>query len=355
MKKTLLALSIFLMFASSNVFGAITVTLTTSAITRSTTYPAYYDVKLQLKCQDNSLCNAGLFTFSVERKLTTDTNWSLITLNMPFPADTTPDGAYLNYGYALQLPGKQYMYKVKVSYSGNGCSATPTYTGYVTCQGAKPDFTLGTTGITFSDLDGPITLCKSSQLYFNPGSCELETKYYVGITPCNRWWDVGDNVGNGQWYLTQAPNQNKAMTEVNGGPLLGGVFDSGTLIGQDRYYRITVATGEPVWFTKSVLIRVDEGCRVAVVDVRDSEEIPVESLIKIYPNPVKDNLIINLENNKLIKKVSFFDMNNNLAKEEQYKGADNNAVINIGALKKGLYLIAIETTDGIVRSKVVKE
>lgn len=364
MKKTLLTLSIFLMFMSSNMFAAITASLSINTAVPSTAYPGYYDVQFLALSLNNTGC-LGKFTVVLQRRQlypNTETGWSNITGNPHFPVHTNPESTYSGLGTVQQIAGTKYEYQVIITFDpstgGATCAtdsnASKTSLGVI-FSGAKPDFTLGTTGITFSNLDGPITLCQSNNLYYNPGLCELETKYYVGITACNRWWDVGDNVGAGQWYLTSAPNTNIPLSDILGNPLQGGVFPSGTLAGQDRYYRITVATGEPGWFTKGVLIRVDQGCRATVVDVKEFEGLPEET-VNLYPNPANDNLTVNLSKDKLIKNVSFFDMNNNLVKEEQYKGTSNTTQVNISTLKKGLYFVVIKTTDdSLVKSKIVKE
>ena len=63
-------------------------------------------------------------------------------------------GCILTMVMLYKTPGTQYMYQVKVTYGG-GCPVLNKTSNYVTCQGAKPDFTLGTAGTTYPNQAGP--------------------------------------------------------------------------------------------------------------------------------------------------------------------------------------------------------
>lgn len=372
MKKRALLFCMFLLFASPKLLAAITVTLQ-STLTTSTTYPGYYDVKLSLTGFDNSLCGAGYYTFSVERKQlypVAQTTWSQMTLSPSFPADTTPDGVYSGSGYTQLLAGTRFAYRVKVTYSGNGCATVTSYTPQVTCEGAKPDFRLGETGQINPPTNGdPQNLCVSNQLFINMKHCELEPAYFLEITECNRWWSTSGNYSVHKWYSGTAPDVNKSLQDFvyesgvtwTAGPppsktLLGGNILVGSLAGQERYYRVTVATSSPTWMTRGALIKVDMGCRVTVVEVKDEAEMAqLAETIKLYPNPVEDNLNVSLKSDQQIKKISFFDINNSLVTEKEYDGSTNNIVVNMSELKKGLYVVVIETATGTVKNKIVKE
>lgn len=375
MKKRVLLFSMFLLFASPKLLAAITVTLQ-STLTTSTTYPGYYDVKLSLTGFDNSLCGAGKYTFSVERKqLYTplqpqpQTTWSQMTLATQFPVDNTPDGVYSGSGYTYLLAGTRFAYRVKVTYSGNGCATVTKYSPEVICEGARPDFRLTTGQIDPPTNGDPQTLCISNELYINMKYCELEPAYFLEITECNRWWSTSGNYSVHKWYLTSAPDVNKSLQDFvyesnvtwTAGPpssktLLGGTITAGPLAGQERYYRVTVATNSPTWMTRGALIRVDMGCRAIVVEEKDEMEMAqLSETLKLYPNPVKDDLNVNLKSDQLIKKISLFDMNNSLINEKEYDGSSNQAVVNMNELKKGIYVIVIETTTDVVKNKIVKE
>lgn len=81
-------------------------------------------------------------------------------------------------------------------------------------------------------------------------------------------------------------------------------------------------------------------------------EIPVfkDNDIKIYPNPVKDEL--RFESNGLtISKTEIISLSGKII----YQFIDSGNQINVSTLPKGVYFIRIETVNGIVTRKFVKE
>ncbi|MGH2665547.1 MAG: T9SS type A sorting domain-containing protein [Flavobacterium sp.] len=384
MKKTLLTISIFLMFTSSNLFAAITASVSVSSATTSTNYPGYYDVVLHALSLNNTVCY-GKFTVVLQRRKISplpQTGWTNITGNPHFPIHQDPENTYSGLATVQQLAGTKYDYQVIITFDpstgGSNCGTDQNAlktSSFITFSGAKPDFTLGASGTVVPNLGGPVNLCMFSDLYVNTDSCELETKYYMGVAECDLWWGVSGNFDWGHWYLTSAPAGNRNIQAIidaypfvgDGGftiapfpskNLMSGIITNGPKAGTTRYYKITIATGEPTWYSKSALIRVDDTCKVTVLETEDPNGISKEeelSKVSLYPNPVKDNLNIQLENNQFITNVSVFDINKNLVKEEKFEGKRNKEQMNVNSLKKGIYFIAIETTTGLIRNKLVKE
>ncbi len=73
--------------------------------------------------------------------------------------------------------------------------------------------------------------------------------------------------------------------------------------------------------------------------------------IQIYPNPVKNILSIN--NKLIVKTVKIINMTG----QEVYNKQLNkiNPQINVSSLSKGVYIINIETTEGVVTQKIIKD
>ena len=71
--------------------------------------------------------------------------------------------------------------------------------------------------------------------------------------------------------------------------------------------------------------------------------------IKIYPNPVKDELRIE-SGELIIEKMEIFDITGKAI--VNLKSAN---VINVSALPSGVYFVKIETNNSIVTKKFVKE
>ena len=73
--------------------------------------------------------------------------------------------------------------------------------------------------------------------------------------------------------------------------------------------------------------------------------------LKIYPNPVKN--ILSIDSKSMVKNVRII----NIAGQEVYNKQLNkmNPQVNASHLPKGVYIINIETTEGIVTKKIIKD
>ncbi|MDH2207037.1 MULTISPECIES: T9SS type A sorting domain-containing protein [Empedobacter] len=73
--------------------------------------------------------------------------------------------------------------------------------------------------------------------------------------------------------------------------------------------------------------------------------------LKIYPNPVKN--ILSIDSKSMVKNVRII----NMAGQEVYNKQLNkmNPQVNVSHLPKGVYIINIETTEGIVTQKIIKD
>lgn len=72
--------------------------------------------------------------------------------------------------------------------------------------------------------------------------------------------------------------------------------------------------------------------------------------IKIYPNPAKDILNINIPENLSIINCELFDISGKMIKAQIM----NNS-IDVSQLQKGMYLFRLETNEGILTEKFIKE
>ncbi|MEA4976778.1 MAG: T9SS type A sorting domain-containing protein, partial [Paludibacter sp.] len=101
-------------------------------------------------------------------------------------------------------------------------------------------------------------------------------------------------------------------------------------------------------FSNNIRIAVgDGGAIMRLVDITTSNEnLQENNLMQIYPNPVKDILHINVD----VKKLTVRDITGKvvLLSETQQN-------INMAHLSKGIYLLQVQTADGIVEKKIMKE
>jgi len=79
-------------------------------------------------------------------------------------------------------------------------------------------------------------------------------------------------------------------------------------------------------------------------------EQPLQATIQLYPNPVKNTLLISAENNTIIKSIEVFDV---LGKQLLQTNKTNQ--IDVSVFTSGLLFVKIATDRGVVVKKVVKE
>ena len=80
-----------------------------------------------------------------------------------------------------------------------------------------------------------------------------------------------------------------------------------------------------------------------------------KSRITIYPNPTMGNLIVQLPNESKIKNVQFLGINGTVVYKEKIGEKETVIEFNINFLKTGIYFVEVETSEGVYRSRFVKE
>ena len=88
---------------------------------------------------------------------------------------------------------------------------------------------------------------------------------------------------------------------------------------------------------------------ISISNLSNNESLTLENKIKFYPNPIKDNLYIDFS--EKIKSLQVFDVFGRLI--DSYKKIDSN--INFTDKNSGIYLLKIETDDGMITEKIIKE
>ena len=73
--------------------------------------------------------------------------------------------------------------------------------------------------------------------------------------------------------------------------------------------------------------------------------------IRVYPNPVRDILNIKLTKNTQIQQLRLFDALGRLVLHKQ----EDLQQIQVAGLRKGMFFLQVETSEGIFTTKVVKQ
>jgi hypothetical protein len=179
-------------------------------------------------------------------------------------------GFYLSCGQTF-TPGQYYRVKLAV---GNPWNETVKL---VYVPPATPNFSIkdkNNNWVTPPADGSPIEVC-SSNITMNAAATMGESKYEIVVQESDRWWNRSYRYEWGRWFSGQAPNginlQNLASTYSypqygftgdvarQGSVLFGGNLQSGA----ERYFRVSLCTGEPSWTCKTALLRVIGSCLVS--------------------------------------------------------------------------------------------
>ena len=74
--------------------------------------------------------------------------------------------------------------------------------------------------------------------------------------------------------------------------------------------------------------------------------------VKIYPNPVNDNIYVNLNNGSHIDNINIYDVTGKMIMMNSYNDLTN---LNLKTLKSGIYFIEIKSNNKLITRKIIKK
>lgn len=160
--------------------------------------------------------------------------------------------------------------------------------------------------------------------------------HHHGIT----WEDKPDNKIN--YYSVQRSANGSAFNEIarilHFGNTTSYHFEDPAPLNGDNYYRLSAVSADGSSVTSNIVL-VENNIAAAT--------------IKIYPNPAKNNLIIEGLASTGNTKLRITDLYGNMLFKATATG--NTHTCNIASLKTGTYIMAIQTGNEIITRKFVKE
>lgn len=130
---------------------------------------------------------------------------------------------------------------------------------------------------------------------------------------------------NNQWYL-------------NGSPIPGATAQTFTTVISSDSYQVGITNGNDC-------VSMSDMFAVVITET----DILSNNLIKIYPNPTTDNVIVEGISNA---KIDIFNLQGQSLKNMHVNG--NNADIDLSDISSGIYTLKISTIDGIFVQKIIK-
>lgn len=338
----------------------------------STIYPDNYELNMRLTVMVNTGQYGRFYVYPKKRQFNYATNtwgtWGDFTPNMViFPnlgPSQTPSNTYSGTSKTTQYEGTKFEYKVEVKFVAldgtQKVSTTPTRTAIV--QGVSvPCFTMYNVVSTTTEPSyyGPIQINSICQyaVAINGSCSKFEQGYHIRISEFNKdtWTVVSDLYNNWVSGTGEAPSY-KSLNEL--------VASNNKSFQANKLYMVGFSIG-PEWKSAPVqFFRVLTTCKSSGVtdNVNTDDSSPIKTIdkvkqspVKLFPNPAKDYLNLNVESEDKILSYSIYNNSGLKIKTQELNSKSNEEELYINDLKKGLYFIEIQTEKANYREKFVKE
>lgn len=86
-----------------------------------------------------------------------------------------------------------------------------------------------------------------------------------------------------------------------------------------------------------------------------TKDLDLNDKVSIYPNPVKDNLNIKLDQNLNNVQVRVFDMMGNVVHQDKARSFKMNETIDMSRFPAGAYMVYIKSDEGTITKKIIKK
>ncbi len=207
---------------------------------------------------------------------------------------------------------------------------------------------LSQTNFTCSDLGDKIVTLTVTDTSGNTGSCDATVTVQDNIAPiviCQNITVELDTSGNAS--ITAA--------DINNGSSDNCTDDASLQFSLD----ITDFTQDDIGQNTVLLLVTDSSgntatCSATVDVVINSENLKKE-FFTIYPNPSSDYVIIKNNRNTFISSITIFDMTGKRVKNIEYNETQSEYMFSVLALRRAVYIIKMDTDDGLKKYKIIRK
>lgn len=160
--------------------------------------------------------------------------------------------------------------------------------------------------------------------------------------------------GNSYWQIREITAQNsfQSMNDLRVHFGLGNATVVDSLI--IKYSSGTVETITNI--APNIFYCNEEGSGTLCTTTGINETPGNENTIKVFPNPVSNNLSIELNENSLEKEIqiTFIDLNGKIVESKMFSIINQSVSINTSSLQSGIYLLKLQTPSFQYNSKFIK-
>ncbi len=337
-----------------------------TATPNSTIYPGNYELNMKLSVMVNTFQSGRFYTDSYKRMRTWNNitrtwgawgTWGSFVPNMNvFPnlgPGQTPSSTYNGTAKTTQFEGTQIEYYVKVRFVAldgtEKTTNTPTRTATIN---GVPNACFSMYNIVSSQTEssfyGPVTVNNICQYPVSiNGSCsKFESGYHIRVAEFNLSnWTFVQDLYNGWAGSGEAPSFISINQLVSNN---GFSFQTG------KVYGISLSVG-PVWHSAPIQFFRVLSCRETGETTNEELEDVKSVKLNLYPNPVKDELSLNVNQGENIVSYSVFDITGKIVKEVSFTTKSNQQKVNLNDLEKGIYLVKVATEKENYTEKIIKE
>ncbi len=350
-----------------------------TAYPNSVVYPGNYELNMLLSVMVNTP-HSGKFYVACHKRMRMWNNatqsygawdtWGTFVPNLTFFPNLGPGqpvaSLYSGIAKTTQYEGSQIEYYIRVTFvRTDGATViqnTPTRTA--TVLGVPTAcFSMYNVNSTANEpsLYGSMpvkTICQNAVTI--SGSCsKFEKGYHVRISEFNlaTWSFIGADIYNNWVSATgEAPSfiSLNALAASNGKVLTPG-----------KLYLVCLSVG-PVWNSAPPQFFRVVTCRNSGGDVDQLlEEVPSEVVLddvavkpeslQLSPNPVQNDLTFTIADGEKILSYAIFDNTGNEVVKKAFTGDSNTQTIDLSDLRKGFYIINVESDKMVYKEKLIKE
>ena len=204
----------------------------------------------------------------------------------------------------------------------------------------------------------PVNFTNSlAKLHTTGSNCHTgnDYDYYKVVLPSGFKYTIGAKVQdsysatNGNTYTLDA----LFSYSTNGGNSWSDAFD------EETSSNIILENGGTVYFFVSPYYTGETGTYLLDIDILKSAKTAVdnilpEGLISVYPNPVTERITIDLGNLEINpNQLSLIDMQGKLMLSSTLQKNDHEISLELSEIPNGLYLLKINTREGIITKKIL--